>query len=151
MPRRVPLSLLNELLICTKRASRPAAANSRSQKKRAKKPRSSSRLSSSITKAPSSGVGRNRIGSSGRLSLWFSGDPVEAMAYSAQPDEPAAVEITRREAVCPVPRQQLLHAGGERVFEPEIRQQSSKPCEIDAVIARVFADLACVDDAGTRH
>src|ERR1700751_3804382 len=63
MPRRVPLSLLNELSICTKRVSRPAAANSRSQNARAKKPRSSSRLSSSMTKAPSSGVGTNRIGS----------------------------------------------------------------------------------------
>src|ERR1700739_369745 len=36
MPRKVPLSLLNELLICTKWVSRPAAANSRSQNARAK-------------------------------------------------------------------------------------------------------------------
>src|SRR6516165_3937089 len=151
MPRKVPLSLLNELLICTKRVSRPATANSRSQNARAKKPRSSSRLSSSMTKAPSSGVGRNRIGPSGRPSLRLSGHPVEAMAQSAQPDKPVAVEITSRETVRAVSRQELLHAGGERVFEPEVGQELSKPGEIDAVVARVLADLAGVDDAGPRH
>src|SRR6516164_7025044 len=151
MPRKVPLSLLNELLICTKRVSRPATANSRSQNARAKKPRSSSRLSSSMTKAPSSGVGRNRIGPSGRPSLRLSGHPVEAMAQSAQPDKPVAVEITSRETVRAVSRQELLHAGGERVFEPEVGQELFKPGEVDAVIARVFADLASVDNAGPRH
>src|SRR5271166_263452 len=151
MPRKVPLSLLNELLICTKRVSRPAAANSRSQKTRAKKPRSSSRLSSSMTKAPSSGVGTNRIGPSGRLSLGLAGHPVEAMAQGAQPDELVAVEVSCRKAVRPVSLEQLLHAGGERVFETEIGQQRSQLGEIDAVVARVLADLAGVDDAGSRH
>src|SRR6516164_8537819 len=150
MPRRVPLSLLNELLICTKRVSRPAAANSRSQKRRAKKPRSSSRLSSSMTKAPSSGVGTNRIGPSGCLSLGLTDHSVEAMAKCAQPDELVAVEIACRKAVCTVSRQELLHTGGERVFEPEIGQQACEPSEVDAVVARVLADLAGVDDAGPR-
>src|SRR5271163_905201 len=133
MPRRVPLSLLSELLICTKRVSRPAAANSRSQKKRAKKPRSSPRLSSSMTKAPSSGVGTKRICPSGRLSLRLSGHPVEAMAQGAQAHEPVAIEIARRKAVRAISRQKLLHAGGECVFEPEVGQELSKPGEIDAV------------------
>src|SRR6516164_9778390 len=148
MPRRVLLSLLSELLICTKRVSRPAAANSRSQKTRAKKPRSSSRLSSSITKAPSSGVGTKRIGPSGGLSLRLAGHPVEAMAQGAQPDELVTVEIARRKAVRPVSRQQLLHAGRQCVFEPEIGQQRAEPREIDAIVARVLADLAGVDYAG---
>src|SRR5271166_7202864 len=136
MPRKVPLSLLNELLICTKRVSRPATSNSRSQKNRAKNPRSSSRLSSSMTKAPSSGVRTNRIGPSGRLALGLSDQPVEAMAQGAQPDEPVAVEIARRKTVRAVSRQELLHAGGECVFEPEPRQQTRQPGEIDAVVAR---------------
>src|SRR6516165_1803434 len=135
MPRRVPLSLLSELLICTKRVSRPAAANSRSQKTRAKKPRSSSRLSSSMTKAPASGVGRNRIGLSGRPCLQLAHHAVEAMAQGAEPDELVAVEIVRRKAVCAVSRQQFLDADGEGVFESEIGQELSKPSEIDAVVA----------------
>src|SRR6516225_8865400 len=151
MPRRVPLSLLSELLIWTKRVSRPAAANSRSQKKRAKKPRSSSRLSSSMTKAPASGVGTKRIGSSGRPSLRPFRHPVEPMTQGAQPNELVAVEITRRKAVCAKPRQQLLHSGGERVVEPELGQELAELGEIDAVVARVLADLAGVDDAGTGH
>src|SRR6516165_2461517 len=151
MPRSVPLSLLSELLICTKRVSRPAAPNSRSQKRRAKKPRSSSRLSSSMTKAPWSGVGTNRIGFSGGPSLRPFHHPVEAMAQGAQPDELVAVEITSRKTVRAELRQQLLHTGGERVVEPETGQQPSEPGEIDAVVARVFADLAGVDDAGPRH
>src|SRR5262249_39152967 len=140
MPRRVPLSLLSELLICTKRVSRPAAANSRSQKTRAKKPRSSSRLSSSMTKAPSSGVGTKRIGFSGHASPWWFHHPVEAMAQGTQPDELVAVKVARRKTMRAVSRQQLLHAGRERVFEPEIGQELAEPREIDAVVARVFAD-----------
>src|SRR6516164_9225164 len=111
MPRRVLLSLLSELLICTKRVSRPAAPNSRSQNTRAKKPRSSSRLSSSMTKAPSSGVGTNRISVSGGLALRRAGHLVEAAAQGAQPHKAVAVEVTRREAVRAVSREQLLHAG----------------------------------------
>src|SRR5215469_1360815 len=151
MPRKVPLSLLSELLICTKRVSSPAEPNSRSQKTRAKKPRSSSRLSSSMTKAPGSCVGTKRISSSGGLALRLRGHPVEAMAQGAQPDELVAVEIARRKTMRAVSRQKLFHAGGERVFEPEIGQEPSKPGEIDAVVARVFADLAGVDDIGSRH
>src|SRR5437660_3011720 len=123
MPRKVPLSLLSELLICTKRVSRPASPNSRSQNTRAKKPRSSSRLSSSMITAPASGVGTNRIGPSGGHSVRLPRHPVEAMTQCAQPHELLAVEIARRETVRAVPCQELLHAGGERVFEPEIRQQ----------------------------
>src|SRR3984893_194622 len=151
MPRKVPLSLLSELLICTKRVSRPASANSRSQKTRAKKPRSSSRLSSSMTAAPASGVGTNRMGPSGCLSLRLPRPPVEAMTQGAQPHELLAIEIAGRETMRTVPCQQLLHAGGERVFEPEIRQQPAELGEIDAVVARVLADLAGVDDVGSRH
>src|SRR6266404_9971982 len=148
MPRKVPLSLLSELLICTKRVSRPASANSRSQNRRAKKPRSSARLSSSMTRAPASGVGTNRMGPSGRLSLRLPRHPVEAMAQGAQPHELLAIEIAGRETVRAVPCQQLLHPGGERVFQPKIRQQPAELGEIDAVVARGLADLAGVDDAG---
>src|SRR6266436_296821 len=151
MPRRVPSSLLSELLICTKRVSRPASANSRSQNRRAKKPRSSSRLSSSMTTAPASGVGTNRIGPSSGLALRLPGHPVEAMTQGAQPHELLAIEIAGRETVRAVPCQELLHAGGERVFEPEIRQQSAELGEIDAIVARILADLAGVDDMGPRH
>src|SRR6266404_3190123 len=151
MPRKVPLSLLSELLICTKRVSRPASANSRSQNTRAKKPRSSARLSSSMTTAPASGVGSNRMGTSGRLSLRLPRHPVEAMTQGAQPHELLAIEIAGRETVRAVPCQQLLHAGGERVFELKIRQQPAELGEIDAVVARVLADLAGVDDAGSGH
>src|SRR5271169_6177502 len=131
MPRRVPLSLLNELLIWTKRVSRPAASNSRSQKKRAKKPRSSSRFSSSITNAPGRGVGTKRMGPSRRLSLGLSRHPVEAMAQRPQPDELVPVEIARRKAVRSVSRRQLLHAGCEGVFEPGVRQHPAEPGEVD--------------------
>src|SRR5438132_2736251 len=151
MPRKVPLSLLSELLICTKRVSRPASANSRSQNTRAKKPRSSPRLSSSTTTAPERGVGTNRMAPSGGLSLRLARHPVEAMTQGAQPHELLAVEIAGRETMRAVPCQQLLHAGGEGVFEPEIRQQPAELGEIDAVVARVLADLAGVDDAGSRH
>src|SRR6266446_2298419 len=147
MPRNVPLSLLSELLICTKWVSRPASPNSRSQNTRAKKPRSSS----SMTTAPASGVGTNRIGPSGGLSLRLPRHPVEAMTQRAQPHELLAVEIAGRETVCAVPCQELLHAGGERVFEPEIRQQSAELGEIDTVVARILADLAGVDAVGSRH
>src|SRR6266436_5616380 len=151
MPRKVPLSLLSELLICTKRVSRLASANSRSQNTRAKKPRSSARLSSSMTTAPASGVGSNRMGTSGRLSLRLPRHPVEAMTQGAQPHELLAIEIAGRETARAVPCQQLFHAGGERVFEPEIRQQSAELGEIDAIVARVLADLAGVDAVGSRH
>src|SRR5947208_1051618 len=126
MPRKVPLSLLSELLICTKPVSRPASANSRSQNTRAKKPRSSSRLSSSMTTAPASPVGTNRMGPSGRLSRWLRRHPIEAVTQGAQPHELLAVEIARRETMRAVPCQQLLHAGGERIFEPKIRQQPAE-------------------------
>src|ERR1700730_13676041 len=151
MPRKVPSSLLSELLICTKRVSRPASANSRSQKTRAKKPRSSSRLSSSMTTAPASGVGTNRIGPSGRFSVRLPRHPVQAVTQGTQPHELLAVEIAGRETMRAVPCQQLLHAGGERVFEAEIGQQSAELGEIDAVVARVLPDLAGVDDVGARH
>src|SRR5207245_5148963 len=116
-PRNVPSSLLSELLICTKWVSRPASPNSRSQNTRAKKPRSSSRLSSSMTTAPASGVGTNRIGPSGGLSVRLPRHPVEAMTQCAQPHELLAVEIACREILCAVPFQELLHACGVRVFE----------------------------------
>src|SRR6266478_6528190 len=151
MPRNVPLSLLSELLICTKWVSRPASPNSRSQNTRAKNPRSSSRLSSSMTTAPASGDGTNRIGPSGGLSVRLPRHPVETMTQRTQPHELLAVEIAGRETVCAVPCQEFLHAGGERVFEPEIRQQSAELGKIDAVVARVLADLAGVDAVGSRH
>src|SRR5437870_3285719 len=151
MPRKVPLSLLSELLICTKRVSSPASVNSRSQNTRAKKPRSSSRLSSSMTTAPASGVGTNRMAPSGGLSPRLLRHPVQAMTQGAQPHELLAVEIAGRETVRAVPRQQLFHAGGEGVFESKIGQQSAELAEIDAVVARVLADLAGVDDVGARH
>src|SRR6516225_4346226 len=151
MPRKVPRSLLKGLLICTKRVSRPASANSRSQKKRAKKPRSSSRLSSSITKAPGSGVGTKRIGPSRCLSRRLGHQPVETMAQGAQSHEPIAVEVLSRKPVRAIVRQQLFHAGGECVFQPKIGQQAAKLGEIDAIVARVLADLAGIDNVGARH
>src|SRR5689334_16791582 len=56
MPRSVPFSALSESFACTKCVARPCAANSFSQKRRAKKPRSSPRFSRSISHAPFSGV-----------------------------------------------------------------------------------------------
>src|SRR5207248_7638744 len=122
MPRRVPRSRLSELLICTKRVSSPASANSRSQKKRAKNPRSSSRLSSSIRKALASGVGTKRMMTSHRHNrgrVWQR-ELVEAMTKRAQSDKLVAVEISGREMLVVELREQPLHAGRQRVFEPEI-------------------------------
>ena len=48
MPRSVPALADSELLTCTNRVSSPCAPNSFSQKKRAKKPRSSPLRSSSM-------------------------------------------------------------------------------------------------------
>src|SRR5215212_6882522 len=52
IPRNVPRRWLNETLHCTNRAFRPREWNSSTQNVRAKKPRSSSLRSSSITNAP---------------------------------------------------------------------------------------------------
>src|SRR5262249_25614191 len=108
---------------------------------------------SSMTKAPLSGVGTNRIGRSGRLSpgLAPAGHPVEAMTQGAQPDKLLAIEIAHRKTVLPVSRQQLLHSGGQRVFEPKVGQQPAKLAKIDAVIARILADLPGVNDGGARY
>src|SRR3981081_2652481 len=153
MPRKVPRSRLRELLICTKWVSSPASPNSRSQKNRAKKPRSSARSSSSITKAPASGVGTKRMMPSRRGGFGCAGQrqPIEAVAQGAQPDELVAVKIGSREAMIVKLRQQPLHARRQRVFEPEIRQQPGELAEGDAVIARILANLSGVDDRRARH
>src|SRR5262245_17624663 len=49
------------MLVCATRASKPCSSNSRMQKARAKKPRSSPRGSMSTTKAPARGVEVNRM------------------------------------------------------------------------------------------
>ena len=48
-------------------------------------------------------------------------------------------------------REQPLRAGGQGVFEPEVGQQPAELRKIDAVIARVLADLAGIDDRCPRH
>src|SRR5258706_11397485 len=147
MPRKVPRSRLRELLICTKWVSSPASPNSRSQKNRAKKPRSAARLSSAITKAPGGGVGTKRMMPPRRGGFGCAGQrqPIEAVAQGAQPDELVAVEIGSREAMIVKLRQQPLHARRQRVFEPEIRQQTGELAERDAGIARILSNLSGVD------
>ena len=70
MPRSVPFWALSELLTWTKRVTSWCAANSCSQKARAKKPRSSPRFSRSIRYAPGIGVSVKIMMSSCQPSRW---------------------------------------------------------------------------------
>src|SRR5579883_143219 len=85
MPRSVPARRLRERLHCGNRTGRPCAANSCSQKQRAKKPRSSARGSSSTTYAPGSRACSNRIAA-----------PVRSVRPGSGPDRPEARRNPRR-------------------------------------------------------
>src|SRR6476620_70079 len=110
MPRSVPFWALSELLTCTNRETRPAAANSFSQKARAKKPRSSPRFSTSIRKAPGMGGSLKIMGFLG--SRAGSAEPVHAVLERAEADELIALEVLLAEPVLDHLAVQLVHAGG---------------------------------------
>src|SRR5438477_7633875 len=110
MPRSVPLWALSELLAWTMRFDSPCAANSRSQKARAKKPRSSPCFSRSIRYAPFKGVSVKII------VFLVSREPVESVLERAEADEPLALEVRLAEAVFDHLAVELLHAAGQVIL-----------------------------------
>ncbi len=59
-----------------------------------------------------------------------------------------ALEVLLGEAVLDQLAVELLHAADEVVLKPEIGQEPAEPVEVDAVVPRIGANLAGVDDLG---
>src|SRR5436190_3315409 len=98
MPRSVPFRLLKETLHSTKRVHNPCAANSASEKVQAKKPRSSSNFSRSITKAPTNLVSLKIIGRRSRGGRHFQlnaqgFDNFDLRKRDDEPSAPAAISV----------------------------------------------------------